>query len=600
MRHSYGFFWKVFFLSLALGVWWSLSGQAWFKKIWTPPHMAEASARNQTHFIALVFPKITRSPAPYTFGRRDFEKILKSLKGLGYTAVGLEDVAGLYFDRRPLPEKSILISFDRDDPKSIRIAEQAMRKFRMRGTVFLSGGGERKGRIKRHWLSQHAIDQMKKSGAWEFGSAVSPNPAYPARNFVFSTPKGELRFSASYTGFNDEQRDPWDLSILSMRSDLDPREAVMRIHGEQPRELEFVDEFNAPLLNRREWTTGWGAVSTTQKKLLLLPTAGRTSASVFLKGTDSWRDFVLEFRLEKYKKNFWAYTRYKDSGHYIRVGVAEGFWLIQQKTGPLAPPSILAKVPIRPDNFPANIRLVLKKDWAVLYLNGVMQFGKALKIDPSIEQGRIQLGVFDNEPRAALAVVSAVKARPLGNKWLAVKSSNFSTPELLERLREEAIDGSVISPLWLKAGKDGDLSLVGEDRETVWSFAGYYRCRLLPTVDLLSWTGSAGNDSAAALQARLLERAAELEVDGLNLLLSETQAKEATPLLQGLREKLHEQDRDLWVTWLDPSIPAFKNEVDGILRPVSHPIPGLDILERVDGSRLAAPLSTPMKKEFAS
>src|SRR5437879_3869005 len=133
---SYKRFWRLFFLAIALFLGWGEGGWAWYRRRFFLPPAPPESARTESHFIALVFPKITGSPERFTLGRDEFEGILRGLRSLGYTPIGLDDVRDFYAEHRLLPTRSVLIAFDRDEPASVHLADRSLKRLRMRGTVF--------------------------------------------------------------------------------------------------------------------------------------------------------------------------------------------------------------------------------------------------------------------------------------------------------------------------------------------------------------------------------------------------------------------------------------------------------------------------------
>jgi hypothetical protein len=600
MKRIYALFWISVFAVMVSGFGWAQWGDVWLRKHFLLPIPVPESARTESHFLALAFPRITEETEPFTFGQTDFEAILQGLKKLGYTPIGFDDIRDFYSRQRLLPPHAVLIALDRDERQSSRLADQSLRKLRLRGAVFVASGEDRKGPMERHWLSRHAIAQMRNSGAWDFGTGVSKEPGQPAQEFAFSTRNGEFRFHPGLTGFNDDRNAPDALNILRMRSDHSVAETIIMIHGDQPRRQEFVDQFASPRLGF-QWISEWGAASTARHHLLILPTPRQTGATVFLLGTEAWRDMEVEFKLERFTKTFWAFARYKDAEHYVRFAATEeGYWTVQQKRGPLSPPSLLGRTRRREGSLPARVRLVVKEDAALLYINGILQFGKPLRVDPGIDRGRIELGVYSPEFHAAKAAVDYVRARPLGTKWIALSAPDLSAPGFLDLLRAEAVEANAISPRWLKVQSNGTISSLGRDREIIWSFAGFYRCRLIPQVDLSSWTPDAGGSPAAwqALAAGLAEKADSLQGGGLNLLISAGSGGPPAGFLETLRAKLRSQKRELWVTSAGELDPSLSTAVDGQLRHMSRPVSGFDILEA--GSTSAGPSSSAAGSEVAS
>jgi hypothetical protein len=600
VKRSYAWFWRITFVLVTVSLIWTQFGEAWVRRTYHMPPEPSDLVRTTDHFVAILFPRITKRPRPYAFSQDEFESVVRSLKSLGYYPIGFDDIRALYFEGRLLPPKSILIALDRDEPISCRIADKVMKKLKMRGAVFLKGGAEREGRYKRRWLSRHGIKQMQKSGTWTFGQELTDGPETDVQSkFVHVSDEGEIRFTVAQTGFNDIHQDPLALNIMRVRPDKEDHQNVLLVHKTQPRRKELVDDFSKSHFGS-EWLIGWGAASAARGKMVILPMPGQSSAGVFLTGTEDWQDLVLEFTLERYKKTFWAYVRYQDMGRYLRVGIGNGRWQVQQKPG-IGPPNVLGSLEVKPSDLPAKIRLLLKGNWATLYINDVMQFGKSLRVDPAIDRGRVHLGVYDKEPRTAIAVLSEVRVKPLGTKWLALSAQGAADPNVQSALREQLVEAAVISPRWFAVGPQGQFHPTTQERETVWFHAGYYRCRLIPLVDV----ASSGLDfererqKAEAMQALMAQEAEELGVDGLNLFLTAEQAKNAGAFLEGLRNRLHAVKKELWITTKEPPHPVLRQFVDGLLCPVGQAAPGLDILETSDFVKPGTPRSPRAGSEVA-
>ena len=84
------------------------------------------------------------------------------------------------------------------------------------------------------------------------------------------------------------------------------------------------------------------------RRLALLPTPRQSGAGVFLRGTEKWRNVVLDFDLKRFQKEFWAYARDKAEGSFVRFGARGDSWYVEQKAGPKIPPATLARAPILP------------------------------------------------------------------------------------------------------------------------------------------------------------------------------------------------------------------------------------------------------------
>lgn len=600
MRKGYLGIWLLLWASAAVASAWVVSGEAYARRHLFGPVQAPEVLRTRSQFVAIMFPRISEDGERFTLSERDLRHVLVGLRKRGYVSIGLRDVADFYEKGRALPPKAVLIGFDRDHPGSIELADRALRKSRMRGVVFMEPVGE--GLAKRRSLSAHAVSQMLKSGAWDFGSASAERPAglpetdAPA---AWLLPEGEqaaslkekgLRFTVSELGYNDELSRPDALRALAIAPERGPEETIRVIESTWPRASPFSDGFEEARLGA-DWIPGWGVVSAAKGRLAILPAPRHTGAAVMLRGTERWRDQAVEVELRKHRREFWVYARYTEGGPFIRVGARDGFWQVEQKAGPKNPVRLLGRAAIAPGGLPARLRFVLKEDWAILHVDGRMQFGKALRMHPAISRGRLQLGVYDAKPHAAMALVGSVAARPLGRDWIALEGEGIAEgfdERRLSALREEAVQARAISPRWIRISPTGGISLAEDPLDLIRSLAGFYRCELVPMAELPARGAELLQDPAAArrLQEALTAAAEDLESVGLNMRLSREDAArpETARFLAGLRRSLNASRRTLWATLPEPALAEdpITQAVDGVLIPAKRAVPTLALLTHAE------------------
>ena len=589
--------WTFLLAGVTLGAAWILEGPAFVRRHFQAPTTVPEASRDQAQFMALLIPKLTPEGERLTISSQDFAGIASGLKEMGYTPIGLQEVEDFYRRRRLLPRQAVLIAFDQDYRRIVELADEVLRRLRWRGVLFRSHVAANANDADRMYLSPNGVRQMAEGGTWGFGqegdAAISmPAPARLAASLIAEErslanappPAYPLRFVASETGVNDASDDPHALHILRLRYDRTVAETLGIITRSWSRRKPFADDFESPKLGL-DWAAAWGSVSTAHHRLSLIPLPGRTGAAVFLRGTERWRDLALEFVLRSYRKQAWAHARYKDNENGVRVGIQDGVWVAEQKTSPESLPVLLGSAALAKGELPARVRLVLKGEWAIVQVNGRMMFGKALRLDPSLDYGRLQFGVFDPEPRTAFAVLSSVRASPLSGAWLAVRAGAVEG-DFLDRLREEAILASTISPTWATVDASGKLTAAARD-DLVDSLAGFYHCRFVPMVDLspaaVRLLASASGES---LVRSLGQAGRDWHGAGLNLRLRSWDGWQpgAAEALGRLRRVLNSQGRRLWVTLDVPhSGAALFGAVDGVLTTSAGPLPGLDILRPLDG-----------------
>ena len=589
MRKKYFFEW----LLIIAGVWtfvaWISFGKVYVRRKFFSVAPIPEATRTQTQFMAIRLPRISSWRHKYTMSSSELKEFLKSLKTAGYTSVGINDIFQLYSRGQKLPPKALLITFAQDDYRGIEAADAVMESLRLRGVLFISRIGGTGTVNQGRFLTRHAVSQMQRGGAWDFGwiwqkgeTPVSNSGKFlallnEAATHEIAPLKSQpypLHFTSSEMGFNNKKDNPLSLTVLSIPPNHSAHENLQIVQNSWPRISEFSENFSTDGL-RNDWVIGWGIVSVVNHQLELLPTPRQLGAGIFLRGTKNWRDQALEFDLKNYRQEFWAYLRYDDNKKFVRVGAHNGYWYLEQKTGPTNLPSMLARSPIQPGDLPARVRIVLKKESAIVHVNGRMQFGRALRISPAIDRGQMLLGVYGKQSGSAFASLTSVRARPLGEEWISFKSDvpGGFDKERLKQLRGEAVYASVLSPLWVTVSENGRVTVNETQSLLIRSLAGFYGCRLIPMTDFSKITvlSSLGNYTLAnKLIADLTDAAKKLDVAGLNLRLygKEVRNRKTIAFLAKLHATFHAQGWELWVTTdggrgLDA---PMKNAVDGILR----------------------------------
>lgn len=606
LEHRHRAMKMITLLALVGGMFWVFEGRALYRRLVIGYASVPENQRTGDGFIALMFPRVTKKAERLTIAKADLEQVLTGLRNLGYVSIGVRDVEDFYRRDRPLPPRAVLIALERDTPESVALADEALEKARMRGIVFLNKTrqpGERGN--QRLALPPHALEQMRKSGAWDIGWVSDQEPrraaGEPVRPAVLDLGESKhawtrnpfrypVRFIMSRSGFNDGNKLMSALRIYRVRADRTPEESIHTIAASWPRKTAFTDEFKVAGLGL-DWVSERGVVVSIGNRLVLVPTPKQKTASVFLSGTEGWRDCVAEFELSKYRRDAWLYARSADD-RWVRLGARNGYWYLQEKTGRDHKPRTIARAPMTiATGLPARVRLVLKGPWALVHVNGRMQYGKAIRVHSGIDQGRIELDTYDEKPAAALAVVTRFYAAPLNERWLSLNREALAsagaqaTQDLLEGVRERAVFASVLSPRWLDVLADGRVTPTDADRELVRNLAGYYRCLLVPMVDFAAPDARLPADRAAAdrMLEDLLASLRGSEAAGLNLRLSSARAAGAQTeyLLSRLRVRLHEQKRRLWLTVEPGAAHPWLREADGLLRPAGQVGPGAALLDPV-------------------
>lgn len=357
MKTSYRLTWWGLGALLASLLVWTFGGRAWYRRHIVGFVEAPESDRAAEHFVAVSVPRLSRSGDKFTMQPRDFRKLVGKIGAAGYVPISFSDVEAFYREGRKLPPKAILITLDRDDPRSVAWAEEALSAARLRGGIFLNKTFYGTGTIRRHSLTPHAIAQMRKSGAWEFGwfsdeKAETPRGLEGAPVLDNTLTSGwtrdcaeyPIRYEATNVGFNGPEQSLCGLRLMRVKADRTPEENFAAIESNWPRATGFFDDFRSGKL-KPDWIVNWGVVSGTRNRLAVIPTPRQTSASVFLNGTHEWTDATVDVTIKKYRKQFWVYMRYNGKT-FVRVGLKDGWWKVEQKAAEDLPPKTLAFIVI--------------------------------------------------------------------------------------------------------------------------------------------------------------------------------------------------------------------------------------------------------------
>lgn len=582
---SYRLHWTLILLGSAAFLWWLTHGSAASRRRGVEAARVPEVLRTDRHFVVVAFPRVTPDGYDSTIPHARFSRLVSELAARGYHAIGFQDLREFYAGGRGLPPKSILLAMERDNPQSIALVEKTLRRLGWRAAAFMDRSSAAPHGDIRRALSAHAVSEMLDGGAWDFGTSLMPGSVPPVEGvgrgavlwgitpLAVALPNGaDIRIQVGKTGYNDAEMPLRELRAVPVRPEASVEESLHAIEAFQPRVEPFEDRFPGPALSP-DWVSDWGVISGAHERLAVLPQPNQRSASASLKGTDRWTDMVLEFTLLRYRGEAWAHARAREPERWVRIGVENDVWRLQQKTGPRALPVTLAQAPLQ-EGLPARVRLILKGPWALVYLGDRVQFGKGLWVDEAVGHGRVEFVARADRRWAAKAVFGAVRARPLEPRWLAFQSSPERSPELLVRLRAEAAVARGMSPAWLTAGSRGSVQVAPPDDLTR-ALAGFYRCRLVPAVTFSVWPRPA---DFRALAAGLAAAAESLGVPGVNLRLP-PDAPGAAALARELRAALWARRRLLWVTARSPEqARAWRPHAEGLLLPAGSVGPGLELL----------------------
>ncbi len=553
---NYAASWAALLAAFALTGIWLIEGSAYFRRRGLQAQRAARARGEARHFIGVLMPAVDRREG--AFPPEEFTRIIDGLDRVGYSTIGFSDVRDFYRAGRPLPAKSILIAFDRDHPRSIHWAEKVLKKRRMRAAAFQQKNLRREDR--RRALSPHAVRQLRRGGAWDFGTRVDDAGSALEGGGAGS----ELRFLPARTGYNDRLQSPAGLRLLRVRPTDSAADVLLALFALEPRKRAFEDSFQAERL-RMDWTVEWGIISA-KRRLAILPTPRQTGASLALRGTETWSDMVVEYTLKSFKRAAWMYAREIPGQSYLRLGASEGHWRLQQLEGKGRKPVTLAKAPVTPHDFPARLRLVLKGEWAIASLNGRLLFAKPRWVPSGVAEGRVSFGVYDPDKGSAGAILSSVRAAPLPVRWLS-----FSPRAGIQEIRSRASELRALAPQWIRVDRQGLLDVQGEQQELLKAIAGFYRCDLVAGlyVEDPSVIRRMKESSRRHFIQALWRQADALGGKGLLLRVGAgARPEDIRGAVSALRSEPGFRRRKLWVAHPDPSgFSGLRKLIDGVLVP---------------------------------
>ncbi len=190
LKASYRQAWLYFLLIICLAVAWWVPIRYTVTR-WLMFRPAEAGPRDAHEFVALAYAGISRNPGEVT--PEKFRAQVAALRAAGYHPVTLRDVKEFYREKKPLPRRAILMTFDQSRKSSYFDARRVLQRAGWTAVMFL-------------WtkpildedpsvLRWPYVRSMLRSGAWEAGAQshrgfemVLANSAGERRNFM-TTPR---------------------------------------------------------------------------------------------------------------------------------------------------------------------------------------------------------------------------------------------------------------------------------------------------------------------------------------------------------------------------------------------------------------------------
>jgi peptidoglycan/xylan/chitin deacetylase (PgdA/CDA1 family) len=118
--------------------------------------------------LVLAFDRIVSEPAPNKITGDELRRLLRALESEGFVAVSLETLARFYEKGEPLPDKSLVLTFDHGYLSSYDAADPVLRDLGWPAVLFVMT--ERQSRRDPFFVYWDRVERMIASGLWEIAS----------------------------------------------------------------------------------------------------------------------------------------------------------------------------------------------------------------------------------------------------------------------------------------------------------------------------------------------------------------------------------------------------------------------------------------------
>lgn len=130
--------------------------------------------------LVLMYTDLSRRPSPRSIRYVDFDNQMKALKNGGFTPIRLKDLVEFYYDKKALPKKSVLITFDDGIRDSVKYADKVLKKYGLNAVLFLIPAKMDSG--DHHYLSWHEARGLVDTKRWEVGDHTNMGHEYIKTN----------------------------------------------------------------------------------------------------------------------------------------------------------------------------------------------------------------------------------------------------------------------------------------------------------------------------------------------------------------------------------------------------------------------------------
>ena len=145
-----------------------LATDYWLHRRVLPADRDLPGAVPEPRILVLAFDRIVAEPAPNKIDREELRRHLRALESAGFVAVSLEALARFYEKGDPLPEKSLVLTFDHGYLSSYYAADPVLRELGWPAVLFVMT--ERQSRRDPFFVYWDRVERMIASGLWEIAS----------------------------------------------------------------------------------------------------------------------------------------------------------------------------------------------------------------------------------------------------------------------------------------------------------------------------------------------------------------------------------------------------------------------------------------------
>lgn len=459
--------------------------------------LCEKSELNETatgnSFLVLYYPK--------NISAIDFQEQLNMLKKNGYSFINQSQILDFYNIKKPLPEKSVLIAFY-GLRESFNSLNASLDKFNIRPLMFLNIKEMKKGITS--YISWHDLKLAVKADRMDFGIyAKTQNDAirdklYSEKRFKglvaksLSTPLNidiahniigdyfALSFACVYGRYNYIETSPLDLNLIKVSSSWGTLGLKYFMENQLFRCSDFKSNFkNSDLSPDLILTSGKAFIN--DGKLILKTSSWNRGAEIWLLGSGSWRDAVVNFSyLLQRGDQFWIYVRYKDKDNYVRFGQAKSKFYLQQKINGIASRSLIEKSQLPGRLKTKQVKLIVRGAFIEVFLDGKKLFKSPFILDSSLDSGEIGFAVWSGFFGGSQAQFEDIDIMRLRNVWLVIPLPRKGD---LEKINKNMGLFSFITPEWFVV----DNGVVSEnifEPESLLMLARYYKAEIIPNFEI--------------------------------------------------------------------------------------------------------------------